>query len=496
MKEYPVITIPKGQFIIIDGFLVRLDQRKLSDVSSSEAINLFNLKGLCFLRKLYNPNSLLKMQQMRSNYFLTSHSMLFQLMQNKTYIVFVKKKYRYYCRKTEKSRATHIAFHIKLKRLNGGFCSKYVVFDTPLRSYSYDACEIYEQQHRDLKHIPQYSIKQDVSLRSSCVEEIKAPDVLFISEEELQKMNTLPITKDKIERIARNTGEKCILKVEELMKSLLKLCFENSLWKLGKLKEAVRSDEAMMTRYEDVEKIFVECGCKISKNLQLITKQVFPDLIKRSLEESDHRKCRRESISERYLIIEGFLVDLKNKAIIDPNGDEFIQNSVLSEREKTSKYNLLDWDILRLSEQPFPVQSKELFEIVDCNVKEFFEDSRGIKHMKEGNDLLMKSEKYRCISLKLKNIGNRYIYEKLGSKICNQTQRKIEPEIEDEEKNLSKWYNPRMKSIDHEYLSFLEKLYLFSSYHEQRKLYVESFNRIKEMYEAESKNRIRNEYIV
>lgn len=482
MKVYPVITVPGGQFIIIDGFLVRLDKRRLGDLSSGEAISLFTVGGLYTLRNFYNPNSLLKMQHMKSNYFLTSHSMLFQLMNNKTYIIFVKKKDRYYCRKTEKGRATHIAFHIKIKRVKGGFRSKYVVFDTPLTSYSYDASGIYEQQHGDLKHIKQCSIKHDPPLKSSSVEEFKALDVLLISEEELQKMTTLPITKAKIEWIAMNEEEKRILKVEELMKSLLKLCFENSLWKLEKLKEALRSDESMMKKYEDLERIFAACACNISKNLQLITKQVFPDLIKRWLKESEYRKCREEKISERYLIMERFLVDLKNKAIIDPNGDDFIQNSKLSEREKTSKCDLLDWDVLRLSEQPFPVHSKELFEIVDCTIKEFFEDSRGVNHMKEGNEFLMKSEKYRCISLNLKNAGNRYIYEKLGSSIWNQTQIGIGTEMEDEG---SPWRNPPMKSIDKECRYLFEKLYLFSSYHEQRKLYVKSFNRVKEMYEAE-----------
>lgn len=477
MDEYPVITVARGQFVVIDGFLVKLgtQENEQNEMFVRDARNLLGFEGWSILRNSFYPNTLLKMRDMRSNYYLTHHRSFFQLMRSKTYVIFVKKQSRYFCRRVDRSRSTHLALSVKLGPK--GQRLKYVVFDKPLAKSDHHTHDLYEQQNHDLQEIRDVSIENKPLLNTMDKKESIIQNVLFATGKQLAQLRGCPITKAKLERLDRANDRPRIDTLLELKQSLLRICLESSFWQLKRLKE--RCDN------EELEPIFENCKNQINEILPLISEQNFPYLVQQWFEET----IEIHRISDRYVVTENFIVDLESGLLVDPQSSEWLTNLTSHEKEVLDNIELLDWNVLKLCKGTYPVYSRKLFDLAKSTEETLFEDSSGGIHNsrpegENGNECAQ--FKCRCIVVNFDDFGSRKLYEKVEKVEMTNLQR--------ENQTLKRIEYPQFpipKDIgDKKYDYLLKNLDFFVSFNGLRTLYVKTFEQFKSMFKETALNSI------
>lgn len=479
MKEYPVITVTGGQFTIVDGFLLQWGKQFPSDISSKHAKGLLTPGGWYVLRNTYNPISLTKMQLMESNFLLTSDIALFHVITGLVYVRFVFRSGKYFCRRVTKQSGTHRACLIRLERVMGGKV-KYIVYDKPVKSdFKYDTTALREQQLRDISKIEPMLELRSNSITDFSVDNLKGfemPDIMFVSEDILLKIKSYPITRDKIQHI-RDSEEKC--KAEELGKlgrQLLAYTLGRSEWRLKKLKEYFDSKEEFQPMKEDFTNVWDKCKAQTESYLKDIGKYVYSKLIKEWYKETRGTESSINTISERYSIVGGFLVDVVGRKLVNQKSANFVLTATESERKAIEGYYLQDWNVIKLTKEVFPVQEKELFDIVGASKEDMWEDKNGVIYNKYSKG--RKKKKLRCISLHFNDFGWKHI--------CESIVEEAEPEPVPKDEGTLFHFQFKKDTpfcVQEEYILRVKDLREISTYASQRKYYVNYFARFKDMFE-------------
>ncbi|SJM85592.1 uncharacterized protein ZBIST_2337 [Zygosaccharomyces bailii] len=466
MNEYPVITVPKGQFVVIDGFLVKLgtEEKDQNETFLRDARNLLTFEGWSILRNSFYPNTLLKMREMRSNYYLSHHRAFFQLMKSKTYVIFIRKQGRYCCRRVDRSRATHVALSVKLGPK--GQRLKYVVFDKPLSKSDHRTHDLYQQQNQDLHEIENTLIKNAPPFDTVDRENAILQNVLFVTEDQLGKLKGYPITEAKLELIERNNDRPRLDTLLELKKSLLRICLESSFWQLKRLRD--RCD------HDGMQDIFEDCKNQIQEVLPIVSEQNFPQLIQQWFDE----KISIQDISSRYVVIENFVVDLESKSLVDPQNEEWLANLSALEKEQLESTNPLDWNVLKLCKEAYPVYNRKLFDLAESTEKNLFRDSSGGVHIlePEGKSTDVWAQfTCRCIIVNFQDFGPRVLYENV--EITDAAGRNTISRGE----SIPTFVVPKTIG-DKRYDYLLKNLDFFVSFNGLKTLYVKTFEQFKSMF--------------
>lgn len=298
---YPIITLPKGQFTLVDGFLIHLSANKLNSHLAEDVETIFEGES-SFFQDYTKYNTMSKMEKIGGNFFLTGHSLFFYLMGAEEYVSFVKTKDRYYCRKCDKKRASHVAFAVKLSKGRKRFRTKYIVFDKSLGNVEFDLSELYKQQNRDLDKInyaADSSIKKDPPFNGTI---LGHPNVKFISEREFIHAVELPIrekvihTKRQYARIRKEFSS-----LNNFKNQLLLYCKKRSLWKLKKLLEVLRYQKETIGLFGDIDALYNVSEKQILSNLKLLVDKVLPTLLKHEMKQLKSMKqeyMRKDSYSD------------------------------------------------------------------------------------------------------------------------------------------------------------------------------------------------------
>ncbi|CAR28952.1 ZYRO0F15752p [Zygosaccharomyces rouxii] len=462
MKEYPVITVPKGQFIVIDGFLVKLgaDEKESNELFLRDARNLLTFEGWNILRNSYYPNALIKLKEIRSNFYLTDNQSFLNLMKTKISVIFIKNQGRFYCRRVDSNKSTHEALSIKVGDKSQRI--KFIVFDKPTNKLDYSTDELYFQQKQDLEEIKPILSKNAPPMVEVDNENAILNNVIFVSENKLNKLKRYPIRRAHLRKIERQESEKRLATLWELKERLLSICFESCFWQLERLKSKCHR--------KDLQSKFEDCKDQIRTNLLDINDAYFPLLIR----EWFATFPRLANINENYGIVDRFVINLPTKCIVDPETIEWS----LEEREFLQSKNLMDWNTLKLSKGPIPIRNTVLFEHVNWETKRFLKDFHG--HITVSDDSNVSSPDSnsiitRCILINLKGFGIRYLYESVDDKSAFYT-----PQLPPQS------FKPPKDVGDRKHNKLMRNLSFFVSYGGLRTLYIKTFEQFRSMH---SKNR-------
>lgn len=453
-----MITVPKGQFIVIDGFLVKLgaDERESNEIFLRDARNLLTFEGWNILRNSYYPDALIKLKEIRSNFYLTDNPSFFNLMRNKISVIFIKNQGRFYCRRVDSNKSTHEALSIKVGDKSQRV--KYIVCDKPTNRLDYSTDELYAQQNQDLEEIKSSLFKNAPPMVNVDNENVILDNVMFISEDKLRKLKRYPIRKTHLRRIERQESEKRLATLWELKEKLLNICFESCFWQLERLRSKCHRKD-LQTKFED-------CKDQIRTNLLDINDAYFPLLI----QEWFATFPLLAKINENYGIVDRLVIDLPARCIVDPETIEWS----LKEEEFLRTKNLMDWNALKLLRGPIPIHNTVLFDHVNWEVKKFLKDHHG--HITVAEDDNVNSTNTnpivcRCIAINLKGFGIKYLYESVDDKSTF-----YRPQLPPQS------FKPPKDVGDKKHNKLMRNLSFFVSYGCLRTLYIKTFEQFRTMH--------------
>ncbi|CCC68092.1 hypothetical protein NCAS_0A15340 [Naumovozyma castellii] len=489
MREYPILTIPSGQFTVIDGFLISLDNRTANDISSESAKELLTPGSWYILKNSYNPISLTVLQLMSSNYMFTNHPLLLFVLRPTVYVRFVRKNNKYHCVKTNKAHGTHKAFALDCERTDEPK-TKFIVFTHPLQNTVGSFSKIYTQQMNEkLRILQTFESIHDTKVSNLTLKNLKGfdlPDIMFIPEEIMLNIK-LPITRAKIEQLKIKEESSKMKQIEKLEESLYNISLEKNIWRLNKMKEYLEGDKMMNGgRILGFEVVFNKCKIQLVKNLKLISKYVYPRLIKQWFKESQELTYLVVAISERYTVVDKYVVDTQERKLIDP--EVLRRSGTDEEKDQLSNYTLLDWNVLKLSKYPYGSDAEELFDILNAPSEDFYEDIKG--NISTNREMLdqkgkIKTVPHRSVSIYFEEFGWKHIYERMEPALVR------EPVIKENFLAELIESNGETTVANDEYFSFLKDLVRLVGYEQQKSYYTKNFTEMKELYiEMERKERI------
>lgn len=272
MPVYPVIYGPKGQLTVIDGFVVKLTTQKNDERNGSETQNPDTIQKIRALQSAFQCESLRRLQHVSSNFIVTNNSMLFKVVTEKEYIMFVNSKGRFYCRKIHHSKATHVAIAIQMARKRGQRTSKYVVYGKPLNIHSVETSLLLKQQEKDLEN---YRRESPGNLPTP---EIKHEKVKFkikvITEEELMKLSKISpttIAKDSSPRYTNHVRHS----LAHFKETLFQYCLQRSLIKLEKMIKVLLEFPNLAQHSAKITTLHKECQILTQHNVSLAHDRLF-----------------------------------------------------------------------------------------------------------------------------------------------------------------------------------------------------------------------------
>lgn len=272
MPVYPVIYGPMGQLTVIDGFVVKLTTQKNDERNGSETQNPDTIQKIRALQSAFQCESLRRLQHVSSNFIVTNNSMLFKVVTEKEYIMFVNSKGRFYCRKIHHSKATHVAIAIQMARKRGQRTSKYVVYGKPLNIHSVETSLLLKQQEKDLEN---YRRESPGNLPTP---EIKHEEVKFkikvITEEELMKLSKISpttIAKDNSPRYTNHVRHS----LAHFKETLFQYCLQRSLIKLEKMIKVLLEFPNLAQHSAKITTLHKECQILTQHNVSLAHDRLF-----------------------------------------------------------------------------------------------------------------------------------------------------------------------------------------------------------------------------
>lgn len=286
MRVYPIIFGSRSQLIVIDGFIVSLTTNSIDEIHKEHETDRHTLNKARLLQKIFGCESLGKLQHICSNFLMTSNSLLFEIVTEKEYVTFVSKKGRFYCRKTHRSKATHVAIAVRMSWKTGPRSSKYVVYSNPLTSSGVDIRSLYEQQEEDLKsydgeHCGNLSIFEGQQNEADF-------KVETITEKEILDLCGAAPTAEIRKSLPVHSVPPSLAIFKE---SVLRYCEKRGLVKLESLFKVFSLIPDVAQYSAQLETLYKECKALLLHNISLVHEEIFSSFCETAMVETE---CYRQ----------------------------------------------------------------------------------------------------------------------------------------------------------------------------------------------------------
>ncbi|CAI1560244.1 hypothetical protein SEUBUCD646_0K03170 [Saccharomyces eubayanus] len=496
--EYPLIDINvNNQYIIIEGFLIYLNERRLCKWNDNNLRDWIGLKTWTYLRRLYNPISLDIVYNLNSNYYFVKDDQFFQIMGKRAFVRFsnvvgndTRDKVPFYvCVRTTTTKATHIAYivtdvtQISFNDKKDGL--KFIVRERPIMEDVYSDVNISELENQlfiEVKVVENgfstYIFQLENQLMKFINEEEKTNyRVGMISGEVLDQIRDFPVSKFTMSLIAAGEDRKYIELLQELARRLEKICMEKTLRSLEEIREKFDQKSGMqigleMEYYQSTEE------CK--RNLEVIKDDVMLMLVKRLGSRSVHEYglVREEYISPRFLAADGFLIDLAEEKPINPKDPRLLTLLKDFQRDSIARLSLIDWDDFKKSQGPIPLRARTLFKHCRKLNKIFTQDADFKLNLPPSEVNLTDAQitiSYPCIPIFLEDKNVRYLYEDSfipGSRTATT------PSSATFQLNCE-WKNRLQNGTELQLQEGVKRMRLLTSYEELRSKYISAFEKLR-----------------
>lgn len=185
-RKYPAISVAEGHFAIIDGSLVSLCSKDVVRSPAFDSISTETREKVRQFVSIYKPDTTLRLQRISSNFYIIRNPILFDLVKQKVPVNFVKSRGRYYCRKVNRHKATHIALKIEIPAKKAPQSSKYIVLETPAARENTSLLPLLRQQSDDLSIINSGEVEEVFHLLAPDIDASNL-DVKLLSEDEIME---------------------------------------------------------------------------------------------------------------------------------------------------------------------------------------------------------------------------------------------------------------------------------------------------------------------
>lgn len=458
MREYPVITHPNGYYIVIGGFLVSLKTRDPRRLEVKAADN-FAIEDRLHIQNICHLDSLQKMAHMKSNYFLTNHVLLFRLLRAKTFVSFVRQRGKYYCRRTDKNRATHVAFTIDLPREKKNTYSKYVVYERSLKELTSKVCGPQQQQYDDLRSF--------VYKNRSCPEIAEAHTaVKHVSEGDFLEVADYLFARPISSPVEKSSKENHLLKLMRLKDAFLEVCHQRSLCKLSALRRVLL--EIPNANGDAIDKLYEQCKESVRSNLSLVNEKTFLTLFYEDLQRVRSYNATFERLSKDCMSVNELLMDLHSKIILDSKEDIFL--SKVTDQERVPNSELSSRKILRSSEGRSALEA----DVIDSANIELVERHKrkdiGIQGI--NTDYKSTLTERQSVSIILRDMETNHSHGNVETFISKEELDCLQPGSKDLHTSSLEYLGLEGTP----YRIYAKRFRLFSGYEEQQKLYLDTYN--------------------
>lgn len=393
-REYPLIEINVShQYIIIEGFLLYLNERRLYRWNDNNLRNQVGLTKWAHLRKIYNPVSLDILDSLNSNFYFVKDDLLFQLLGKRVFVKFCKVMENGKCgkappwyrvKRTTTAKATHIAYAISNSTAPDSFKSKnndyrFIVREKPIVENTIsnlDYSDIKKQQFTEAE-----VVKRKISADISQIENVHTQfnsqkeknniRVNKVSSEVLDQISKFPVSRVTLLLISAGQDKNYIELVEELARRLEKICIEKTTQSLEEIRDTFQANPEMQARFD---KEYYQSIEEYKITLELIKEDLLITLIKQMENMWAAEKkfsTEEEYVSPRFLVADGFLIDLAEEKPINPKDPRLLTLLKDYQRAMIDQMNLVKWNDFKKYQDPIPLKAKTLFKFCKQIKKKF-----------------------------------------------------------------------------------------------------------------------------
>lgn len=393
-REYPLIEINVShQYIIIEGFLLYLNERRLYRWNDNNLRSQVGLTKWAHLRKTYNPVSLDILYSLNSNFYFVKDDLLFQLLGKRVFVKFCKVMENGKCgraplwyrvKRTTTAKATHIAYAISNSTAPDSFKSKnndyrFIVREKPIVENTIsnlDYSDIKKQQFTEAE-----VVKRKISADISQIENVHTQfnsqkeknniRVNKVSSEVLDQISKFPVSRVTLLLISAGQDKNYIELVEELARRLEKICIEKTTQSLEEIRDTFQANPEMQARFD---KEYYQSIEEYKITLELIKEDLLITLIKQMENMWAAEKkfsTEEEYVSPRFLVADGFLIDLAEEKPINPKDPRLLTLLKDHQRAMIDQMNLVKWNDFKKYQDPIPLKAKTLFKFCKQIKKKF-----------------------------------------------------------------------------------------------------------------------------
>lgn len=384
-KYYTAIAFNDRSYFDLEGFLIDLESHEVCSLFSPDFQTRISAPIWLGLRSVSSASMFERVRTSSLNYWLTDCKTIFYFMHQDVYVNFYEKEpNRYVCQICERENATNVALPVPVM-LDGTRVVKFIVLSQKIQDHGPTLQDLKRPWEKE-------SFSMDANLHRHYAlmernffdpdEHVEVPDIIYIQAREIWQLPfkaKQDILKPKLYHFGVQKH------VQDVHSMLLKRMLQQGQWKIENIKNLMKYDSELKSLLGPVlpeyEKLHEERICAI---------------LKTGLGSFVERICNKVKNKDGVVlpnikIIERFLVDIKERVVVSPKNTKYnFEDKIMS------KYNLLDWNILILKQQPIEIFSSKLFDSVQAdNV--------------QGVDTKLNGRRY--ITLAFGKFGTVYLYE-------------------------------------------------------------------------------------
>lgn len=496
-REYPLININVNhQYIIIEGFLLYLNERKLCKWNDNNLRVQIGLTAWTYLRRFYNPVSLDILYSLNSNYYFVKDDQLFQLLGKRIFVKFCKvmenvkddKAPVWYCVRTTTAKATHIGYVLPNTTTLGSFKNKknafkFIVRENPIvedKTFNLIYPDMRKQLFTEVE-----VVKKEIASYISQIEnqltqhndqgEKNSIRVSKVSGGVLDQIPNFPVSKVTLLLASAGEDRNYIELVEELARRLEKMTIEKTTQSLEDIRDTFQANSEMQAKFD---KEYYQSIEEYKFTLELIKEDLLVVLVKqlKNIRVPEEEWKKEEYVSPRFLVADGFLIDLAEENPINPKDSRLLTLLKDYQRDMISQMNLVEWNDLKKCQDPIPLQAKSLFKFCKQIKKKFLRDADFRLHvlptkanLTDGQMTVLCS----CVPIRFDDNTVRYLYDD-----------SIIPEFETTspyatEQSHRAWRECLQKDPELVLLEALKRMRLLTTYEELRRNYIAAFDELR-----------------
>lgn len=494
--EYPLIDIDFNyQYTIIEGFLLYLNERRPCKWNDNDLRNRIGLKAWASLKKLYNPMSLDIVYNLDSNYYFVKDDRFFQLLGRRVFVKFsevMKNKTNgngpsFYCARTTTAKATHIAYVLTDTTLNHPTVRKnvyrFIVRERPIVediTSTLNPSELKKQLFTEVNVIKNAFSTYISQLENQLIQYIGQAGGSNIRTDEvsgevLDQIPKFPASKVTLSLIAAGEDRKYIELLQELANRLEKICVEEASQSLGSIRATFDPSPEMRARFDEE---YRQSIAEYKRTLKLIKEDLLLVLVKQLGNKMVPEKefTREEYVSPRFLVADGFLIDLAEEKPIDPKDPRLLTLLKDYQADIVAQMKLIIWDDFKKLQDPIPLQAKTVFKLCKQIKKKFLQDADFRLHTlppgEKTTDVRM-TIRYPCIPIRLDENTVKYLYD--DSIIPGSEKTSLSKTLQ----SNYQWGEQQQKDPELLFQEAVKRMRLLTTYEESRARYIAAFEKLR-----------------